>query len=191
MTEGDVRLSIAPWTGRAELYLTRHNVNGALIALTVAGALEFSVSSAARAQIDSSGAVLPAQANTTPLRASSLPWSNIYSQNAVTVTSDQRAKTVIAPCPRGLDFICALHPVAFRHVIGGVTQTLGAAWDDPPTLTPRPGVRVHTDFLAQDVRAALPEGFAWAGWCLADKDDPDGVQALRYEALIAPLVKAV
>jgi len=190
-TEGDVRLGIGAWTGRPEILFARHHVNTAMLALSSAGAFELSTGGAVRFQVASDGAVLPALANATPLGSASLPWSNIFSQNAVTVTSDARAKTDIAPCALGLDFICALRPVSFRHRSGGMIETPGATPDDPPSFTVKPGVRMHTGFLAQDVRAALPDGLDWAGWCLADKADPESAQALRYEALLVPLVKAV
>lgn len=191
MTDGDVRLTLAAWNGRAELFLTRHNVASASVAMSTGGALEFATSLTARIQISQSGAFLPASPGSVPLGSAGLPWSNIYAQNALTVTSDARSKTHIRPCPLGLDFINRLTPVAFRHKIGGVEETSAIHPGRAPRRRKRAGRRIHTGFLAQDVRAALPDGLDWAGWCLADPEDPDSAQALRYEDLIAPLVRAV
>lgn len=35
------------------------------------------------------------------------------------------------------------------------------------------------------------KGDDFGGWVMVDKNDPDSAQALRYEELIAPLIKAV
>jgi hypothetical protein len=47
--------------------------------------------------------------------------------------------------------------------------------------------------MAQDVKAALKAVKCddFAGWTLADKNDLSSEQGLRYNELIAPLIKAV
>jgi hypothetical protein len=47
--------------------------------------------------------------------------------------------------------------------------------------------------VAQEVQAALSQAGVndFAGWVLADKDDPNSTQGLRYDQFIAPLIKAV
>jgi hypothetical protein len=124
-------------------------------------------------------------------------WSGIYSTTALNVTSDQRAKDGIEDSDLGLDFILALRPVSYRLKVAD-----NAVLPDPhatgpflpgqhPTIrSPRAGVRRHYGFLAQQVKAALGPRDA-ALWGLADRTDPDSLQHLRPEELIAPLVKAV
>jgi hypothetical protein len=58
---------------------------------------------------------------------------------------------------------------------------------------PRAGARTHYGLLAQEVKAALDASGVgdFAGWVLADKDDANSQQGLRYDQFIAPLVKAV
>jgi hypothetical protein len=85
---------------------------------------------------------------------------------------------------------------------GNVIQEYVAAVDEIPAvteerptyeevITPREGVRTHFGLLAQEVKAALPEGQDFAGWALADKDDPESTQFLNYSQLIAPMIKAI
>lgn len=59
--------------------------------------------------------------------------------------------------------------------------------------TPVEGQRIHYGFKAQQVKQTLDElGIEdFGGWILADKNDPDSEQSLRYDEFIAPLVKAV
>ena len=50
-----------------------------------------------------------------------------------------------------------------------------------------------SDLSAQQVKSVLDElGIEnFAGWVLANKDDPASTQGLRYTEFIAPLIKAV
>ncbi len=58
-------------------------------------------------------------------------------------------------------------------------------------VTPQPGVRTHFGFLAQEIKAALPEDLDFGGWCLEDKNNPDSLQSIGYTELIAPMIKAI
>lgn len=60
-------------------------------------------------------------------------------------------------------------------------------------MTARAGERTFYGLIAQDVKAALDKVNAgdFAGWTLADKDDPESTQGLRYTEFVAPLIKAV
>lgn len=75
------------------------------------------------------------------------------------------------------------------------TEKVPAVTEDRPiyetVVTPREGVRTHFGLIAQEVKAALPDGLDFAGWCLADKDDADSTQSLGYTQLIAPMIKAI
>ena len=127
-------------------------------------------------------------------------WAGIYSQTAVVVTSDARKKKDIEDCDLGLDFIDALRPVTYRMIEGHQEATFApgesALTKDEndefvqPTITIRPGSRRHYGLLAQEVKAAIGNldcGF----WTIEDVSDADSAQGLRYEELIAPMLKAI
>lgn len=121
----------------------------------------------------------PATDNAMTLGASGARWSSVWAATGTIQTSDARQKTDIAPTDLGLDFILALNPVKYRWTVGG--NEAGE---------PRPGRRTHYGLLAQEVQALLGER-DFAGHILADPDDPDSEQGLRYDAFIAPLIAAV
>ena len=54
-------------------------------------------------------------------------------------------------------------------------------------------VRGDTGVLStQEVKQVVDDaGVDFAGWSLADKDDSNSTQSLRYEGFIAPLTKAL
>lgn len=120
-------------------------------------------------------------------------WRNIFSQNAVTVASDQRNKTEVETSVLGLDFVRALRPVSYRQIVG--SNNVIVLEDGTHVEIPVPGRRRHYGFLAQQVHQVLTaigmDGTSFAGWCISNIDDPDSHQSLRYEQFIAPLVKAV
>ncbi len=117
-----------------------------------------------------SGSVLPATDNTQTLGASGARWSAVWAATGTIQTSDRRHKTRIAPSDLGLDFICALRPVRF-------------SWKEDDGY-------VHYGLIAQEVAALLP-GHRFGGHVLADPDEPESLQALRYDQFVAPLIKAV
>ena len=117
-------------------------------------------------------------------------WSAIWSANGVIQTSDQRAKTDIEPTPLGLDFINKLNPVSYKWIEGSrVVVSIDELGNE--TTEPVAGQRTHHGLLAQEVKAALPEGVDFGGWVLTDKENPDSQQALRYDQFIAPLINAI
>ena len=121
----------------------------------------------------------PATDNAITLGASDARWSTLWAATGTIQTSDIRQKTDLEPCDLGLDFICALIPVKYRWRVGGLEDG-----------TPRPGRRTHYGLLAQDVQAVLG-ATDFAGHILSDPADPDSEQGLRYDAFIAPLIRAV
>jgi hypothetical protein len=118
-------------------------------------------------------------------------WSAIWAVNGSIQTSDINAKTDIVPSPLGLDFILALNPVAYKFKIGGNKVEAVEGDPDNPIVTPIPGKRQHFGLLAQQVKAALPEGVDFGGWIKTDPNDPNSEEGLRYEQFISPLIKAV
>ena len=121
-------------------------------------------------------------------------WQDIHLVNQPTVTSDQNEKTDIADSDLGLDFVNALRPVSFkwRDRGGGVA-----------------GVRTHYGLLGQEVEAVLGAAASdtaiWIKKAIeaepevpADEYLPGKPaveahdrQGLRYDELIAPIIKAV
>jgi len=143
-------------------------------------------------------AFYPCTSNTISLGWSGAAWKDIYTVNAVTVTSDRRAKKDITSIgSQAVDFIKALRPVSYRLKQGeGHIDPVDEYGNPIEVETPpvdREGIRTHWGFIAQEVKEALSTaGYEDAAvWCLADKDDPDSRQSLRYEELIAPMIKAI
>ena len=97
-------------------------------------------------------------------------WNEIYCGNATINTSDIRDKSILEN-PLGLDFVLKLKPIAWK-------------WR-------KNGIRIHTGFAAQDVKAVLPNELDWSGWILGDKNDSNSIQGLRYTELIAPIVTSI
>lgn len=121
----------------------------------------------------------PATDNAMTLGGTGARWSTVWAATGTIQTSDIRQKTDIAPSDLGLDFILALEPVRYRWTIGGNEQG-----------EPRPGRRTHYGLIAQQVQSVLG-AHDFAGHILADPDDPESEQGLRYDAFIAPLIAAV
>ncbi len=161
-----------------------------------------------RLYVETAGHVRPGADNTQNLGSASYRWATVYAATGTINTSDLREKTDITPLALGLDFICALNPIAFKYTVGGydvvseqtgATTTLGADGTlyEVPVVSehhvPRPGTRVHFGFGAQDIKAVLDQAGVSnpAMWTLADASDPESRQGLRESHLIAVLVKAV
>lgn len=150
--------------------------------------------------------VLPREDNSYAIGSSVNRFANIYAANGAIQTSDARLKTEHGSV-LGLEFISALRPVSYKWDEGGkepirqVYRNLGgeelSPEDEgahPAELITKsvPGNRTHWGLIAQEVKAAIDAaGVDFGGWVLTDKDDPQSVQALRYDQFIAPLIKAV
>jgi len=107
-------------------------------------------------------------------------------------TSDGRLKTDISDSQLGLDFINALHPVQFRWK----DKNIAYLYDETgrsPTGT-NPGRRLHHGFVAQEVKATLNSKGIDSGIFMEIQDGPDsirGLNVLRYEEFISPIVKSI
>ena len=146
-------------------------------------------SSTSRFIINSAGAHYPATDNSFLLGTASFRWSAVYAVNGTIQTSDAREKTEVTDAVLGSDFIKSLRPVSYKWLVGhnDVEST-----DDGEVRTPKPGVRTHWGFIAQEVKQAVDvAGVDFGGWVLTDKDDSDSQQGLRYDQFIAPLTKAL
>ncbi len=165
--------------------------------------------------------VVPLSDNTYTCGFTGAAWSDMYTVNAVHVTSDARRKTDIAPTDLGLNLV-RLIPWKKWKWIEGEKQVIMIAGPDIPvgdintglldedghpimrdggtapgpdvaSLVGVPGVRDHYGPLAQDVRAALEQLGATntAIWSLVDKNNPDSGQMLRMGELIGIMGRAI
>ena len=133
-----------------------------------------------------SSSLRPYVDNSYDLGSTSTRFDDVYATNGTIQTSDARDKADVAELDRGLDFVNALNPVSYR-------------WSDRSGYE---GSRVHWGLLAQDVAEVLGDDAAsaavWVHTEAGEETDAEGNtydtpdrQGLRYEELIAPLVKAV
>lgn len=167
-----------------------------------------------RIRIDASGNIKPASDNAYTCGASGARWSAVWAANGTIQTSDRRDKTAIEDSALGLEFIERLRPVSYVWKVGGVEvsqeidfwQDVPVEWNDDGAVTktesrpvyktvetPKPGKRRHFGLIAQEVRAALDACGVqdFGGHVLTDPNDPDSQQALRFDELTAPLIRAV
>lgn len=131
----------------------------------------------------------------------SFRWSALYANSSTITTSDARTKKNVVVSDLGLEFINTLRPVKYQQRVAEsiVTERPGKPTkknrhpDPIRTIKKRAGTRYHYGLIAQEVRAAaLKHGVDDAAfWSLSDPADEQSQQALRYEELISPLIKAV
>lgn len=146
---------------------------------------------------------IPVSSNTYNLGTFARTWMGITSQSAVVVTSDGRLKKDIEDSNLGLEFINKLRPVSYRMKEGrkeiepnptGVGPWPEGVEPEEPTIAVSvEGTRHHYGLIAQEVKQAMTDSGVddAAFWALADPADPDSTQALRYEELISPMIKAI
>jgi len=107
-------------------------------------------------------------------------------------SSDQRLKTDISDTQLGLNFINALRPVEFRWKDKNIGYLYDASGNSPTGTNP--GTRLHEGFIAQEVKAVLDAQGVDCGIFMELNDGPDsikGLNALRYDEFIGPIVKAI
>lgn len=162
------------WSGRAEIGLAGSAEWSLKVSPNGSSWTEAMRAAASGVSMTFGGHVLPASDNARTLGSGTARWSAVWAANGVIQTSDRRLKRDIGPCDLGLAFICALKPVRF-------------AWTDDPEG------RRHYGLVAQEVLAAARQNGAadFGGHRLADPADPQSLQALNYQSLIAPLIAAV
>lgn len=126
-------------------------------------------------------------------------WSRVYAVNTTISSSDARIKTAVEDASLGLDFINALRPVSYKFINGGNTVNVDENGDvildenGVHSVTAHPGVRRHWGLIAQEVKAVIDAAGVedFAGWCIDDVTNPDGMQSLSYEQFISPMIKAI
>jgi hypothetical protein len=119
-------------------------------------------------------------------------WQDVYATNGTIQTSDAREKKDIADCTLGLSFVNSLRAVSYKWIHTG--SKLADNPDGSASLVEKVGKRTHYGLIAQEVEKAVTDAginvddFAP---CIGSPDDPDATRGLRYQELIAPLIKAV
>lgn len=127
---------------------------------------------AERLVVRAAGTVEPGTDDSQNLGSSSKRWKNIYATNGTIQTSDARLKEDIRPCNLGLDFISKLDPKVFANA-GSNDVT-------------------HQGLIAQNVKEAFEElDMDPEEQGMLVRDEETGNYGLRYDELIAPLVKAI
>jgi len=123
--------------------------------------------------------------NTVTLGVSNYRWSTIYSVNSLNTSSDIRDKKDVYDIDLGLEFINKLRPVTYKWDLRNSTRITD---------------RIHMGLIAQEIKTALGDNASNLGlWCHdpaeePSEENPEGSidsQSLRYEELIAPMVKAI
>jgi hypothetical protein len=131
----------------------------------------------------------PGVDNSIYLGSPSFRYNLVYTVNGTASSSDERDKTEINDSALGIDFVKSLRPVSYKWIVGHNDKDPNEEGD---AVIPRPGIRTHWGFLAQDVKEAADQaGVDFGGWILSDVDDPESPQGLRYQQFIAPLTKAL
>jgi len=151
--------------------------------------------------------LVPANDNAWSLGYTGQRWTEVYAASSTIVTSDERTKTDIKDTTVGLSFIESLRPVTYRQriskrIVNDLKQDEVDIKDEVPFVGPKPlpytvteitGARPHHGLIAQEVKQAMTShGIEDAAfWGMDNPADENSQQFLRYEELIAPLIKAV
>ena len=157
----------------------------AYTSLTIGGKYSDTVL-ARQTKVETLSNIYPYQDDKYDLGGSSYRWRDIFTNGAVTTTSDRTRKFEIQTSQLGLDFINKLQPVSYRMITGsmvyqspwpnfvdkvlqpGDTDDMGIILKEektikvpnpefPPLIEVIPGKRTHYGLIAQDVKQTLDE----------------------------------
>ena len=154
-------------------------------------------------EFSNQNSVRPGADNSIDLGSGSYRYDDVYATNGTIQTSDSRLKQEVVTSVLGIDFIKALRPVSYKWIEGKKVPIVDGTDENGDNIyrsdadgnwvyNSRAGARRHWGFIAQEVKQAVDDaGVDFAGWSLADKDDSNSTQSLRYEEFIAPLTKAL
>ena len=147
--------------------------------------------------------VIPTTDNSVDLGQGGNRYDDVFATNGTIQTSDSRLKQEVETSVLGIDFVKALRPVSYKWIEGKKVPIVDGTDENGDNIyrtdadgnwvyESRDGARRHWGFIAQEVKQVVDDANVdFAGWSLADKDDPDSTQSLRYEEFIAPLTKAL
>ena len=114
--------------------------------------------------------------NTKDLGKSYFRFKDIYASNGVINTSDRNYKKDIVETTLGLDFVNKLKPVDYKFIENTSN-------------------RIHTGLIAQDVEEVLKDNdramLIKSNFIDEETGEKKEIYALRYNELIAPLIKSV
>ena len=137
----------------------------------------------------------PASHNSIDIGGSGESFRTVFATDGVNTSSDSRLKNSIQDSDLGLSFVEALTPRKYKLNKGEATLTKEGKEGEPEEYSYAPGKRFHYGLIAQEVEEVLDkQGIdknLFGAWHLADKNDPDSSQSLKYHEFISPLIKAV
>ena len=157
------------------------------IAMYASNLMGFYVDGNIVAALSEASVFIPPADNTGWLGNDSFSWNQVWAFDTSINASDEKLKTDILDSDLGLDFITTLRPVSYKWRVAENQVSAPAEPGGAPIITPRPGVRRHYGLIAQEVKAALGDK-DFAGYIVGANS---GVQCLRYDEFISPLIKAV
>jgi len=161
-------------------------------------AILFATKATGRARVEDNF-LRPETDNTMTLGAATFRFVDVYAVSGSVNTSDEREKNILGDNPLGLNFINKLQTIQYKWkvaqaaIVNNIVDEEGNIVGQQEETPAREGVRTFHGLSAQQVKTTLDQlGVdSFAGWVLADKDDPESTQGLRYSEFIAPLIKAV
>ena len=144
----------------------KYNTAIGFLADVTVGGLENATAIGYSAEVDASNTIQLGNSSVTGVYT-----NGTYYSNGNSVTSDERLKTNIAGIAAGLPLINDLNPVAYRRINNE-------------------GLGIELGLLAQDVASTLERhGLADSGMVI--QPDEKGYLYLRYNDLLAPMIKAI
>jgi hypothetical protein len=185
------------------VWITGNSSDGHQRFYTNSGERIFSGYNGQGTEFKNQNSVRPGTDNSIDLGSGGLRYDDVFATNGTIQTSDSRLKHEVETSVLGINFVKALRPVSYKWIEGKkvpIVDSVDANGDNVYRsdddnnwiYQSRAGARKHWGFIAQEVKQAVDNaGVDFAGWTLADKDDPDSTQSLRYEEFIAPLTKAL
>ena len=170
------------------------------------GVSSFGVNAIAMISAATSGVVshwYPYLAAESDLGLTTYYWRNVRYSGSLLNMSDARSKIDITNSDLGLNFINLLRPVKYRKKYEPAVplkNTEGEIMLDKngnrivDKSHNYEGERMHYGLIAQEVKSALDQigvGDNFAGWALADANNPESMQNLAYDKFISPMIKSI
>jgi len=178
-----------PTNGTEDVSITFQGVHGG----TLANAFKINPT-----ELTYSRDILPSTDHAFDIGSGSFSSVDLYNQNALTLTSDERLKHLIEDSDLGLDFINSIQPVKFKwknsdkkliihkkvKTRDGEDKIIKSIQRVKKTDDEK---RFHYGMISQQVQKVL-NGKDFAGFCYDKEADK---YMLRYEEFIAPIIKAI
>ena len=139
----------------------------------------------------------PATDNSDDLGTSGRRWKNVYASNGTIQTSDENQKENISGSDLGLEFINNLNPIKYNFITGSRTHYGLTAQQVSESLA---SSSVHTDNFAGYIKNVIYQSgsaigdkreIEAQGWNINNFTVVDTHLGLRYNEMIAPMIKAI